>query len=77
MLEHRQGNIALYLIAFSQQIRKKKRQSTCGTLSPLVPTKVLGWLEIKFHWHIISTFFFFKEWFAHIFLPSLSAGSNK
>lgn len=22
-------------------------------------------------------FFFFKEWFAHIFLPSLSAGSNK
>lgn len=57
MLEHRQGSIALYLIAFSQQIRKKKRQSTCGTLSPLVPTKVLGWLEIKFHWHIISTFF--------------------
>lgn len=25
VLEHRQGNIALYLIAFSQQIRKKRK----------------------------------------------------
>lgn len=49
VLEHRQGNIALYLIAFSQQIRKKKDRVH------VVPC--LHWLEIKFHWHIISTFF--------------------
>lgn len=76
MLEHRQGNIALYLIAFSQQIRgKKDRVHVVPCLHWYQPRYLVGW---KYSFTgTLFLLFFFKEWFAHIFLPSLSAGSNK